>query len=102
MTSKAKAIQTLYRAGRITKEGVRQSVEKDIITAQEYYIITGEYFDEPETKEVISEEQPNTDAPEVLVEENIPEGVELFETKESATETTSTEVIEPTETEVNE
>ena len=51
MTSKAKAIQTLYRAGRITKEGVRQAVEKGIITTQEYYIITGEYFTEPEIEE---------------------------------------------------
>lgn len=68
MTSKAKAIQTLYRANRITKEGVHQAVEKGVITAEEYYIITGEYFEEPAIPEIepeteikiAPEEVPNT------------------------------------------
>jgi hypothetical protein len=44
MSTKAKAILTLYRANRITKEGVRQAVESGIITTEEYYTITGEYY----------------------------------------------------------
>lgn len=44
MTAKAKAIRTLYRAKRITIEGVRQAVEDGLITAEEYETITGEAY----------------------------------------------------------
>lgn len=44
MSTKAKAIRTLYRAKRITIEGVRQAVVDEIITADEYNIITGEIY----------------------------------------------------------
>lgn len=44
MTTKAKAIQTLYRANRITIEGVRQAVADGVITEHEYFLITGEYY----------------------------------------------------------
>ena len=70
MTNKAKAIQTLYRAGRITKEGVRQAVEKNIITKDEYYKITGEYYVEPEVEPEITTEVPEQIDPETE-EENI-------------------------------
>lgn len=44
MSIKAKAIRTLYRAKRITIEGVRQAVEDGLITAEEYAKITGEEY----------------------------------------------------------
>ena len=44
MSVKAKAIRTLYRAKRITIEGVRQAVKDGLITAAEYEIITGEVY----------------------------------------------------------
>lgn len=44
LTTKAKAIRTLYRAKRITLAGMRQAVEDKIITAAEYTIITGEAY----------------------------------------------------------
>ena len=44
MSTKAKAIQTLYRTGRITIEGVRQAVVDGLITEKEYKIITGEDY----------------------------------------------------------
>lgn len=45
MSVKAKAIRTLYRAKRITIEGVRQAVADKLITAAEYEIITGEVYE---------------------------------------------------------
>lgn len=42
MSVKAKAIRTLYRAKRITIDGVRQAVVDGIITEIEYKTITGE------------------------------------------------------------
>ena len=44
MSAKAKAIRTLYRAKRITIEGVRQAVEDGLITAEEYAKITGKEY----------------------------------------------------------
>lgn len=44
MSAKAKAIKTLYRAKRITLDGVKQAVVDGIITASEYEAITGEVF----------------------------------------------------------
>ena len=44
MSVKAKAIRTLYRAKRITIEGVRQAVEDGLITEAEYTEITGEQY----------------------------------------------------------
>lgn len=88
MSSKAKAIQTLYRANRITIDGVRQAVADGVITEYEYFLITGEQYPhiEPEepiipdipeeepTEEPIEEpvEEPKTDnSVEELIEENI-------------------------------
>jgi len=44
MSAKAKAIRTLYRAKRITIEGVKQAVVDGIITEAEYTQITGEVY----------------------------------------------------------
>lgn len=44
MSAKAKAIKTLYRAKRITIEGVKQAVSDGIITTTEYHEITGRYY----------------------------------------------------------
>ena len=44
MSARAKAINTLYRAKRITIEGVRQAVADGIITAEEFAAITGEQY----------------------------------------------------------
>lgn len=44
MSVKAKAIRTLYKAKRITIEGVKQAVKDGLITAEEYAIITGETY----------------------------------------------------------
>ena len=44
MSAKAKAIRTLYRAKRITIEGVKQAVADGIITEAEYQEITGEVY----------------------------------------------------------
>ena len=41
MTIKAKAIQTLFRAGRLTEIGVEQAVVSGIISTNDYYAITG-------------------------------------------------------------
>lgn len=41
MSTKAKAIYTLYRTKRITLDGVRQSAQDKIITESEYEKITG-------------------------------------------------------------
>ena len=44
MNAKAKAIKTLYRAKRITIEGVKQAVKDGIITAEQYAEITGKKY----------------------------------------------------------
>ena len=49
MSVKAKAIKTLYRAKRITIDGVKQAVIDGIITAEEYMIITGNTFTDTST-----------------------------------------------------
>lgn len=44
MSAKAKAIKTLYRAKRITIDGVRQAVVDGIITKEQYKEITGKDY----------------------------------------------------------
>ncbi len=44
MSAKAKAIKTLYKAKRITLEGVRQAVWDGIITKDEFKEITGRKY----------------------------------------------------------
>lgn len=44
MNNIAKAIKTLYRAKRITIEGVRQAVVDGLITESEFSMITGEQY----------------------------------------------------------
>ena len=44
MSAKAKAIRTLYRAKRITIEGVRQAVVDGIITREQFIEITAEAY----------------------------------------------------------
>lgn len=44
MNAKAKAIQTLYRAKRITLDGVKKAVKDGIITEAQYKEITGEIY----------------------------------------------------------
>lgn len=44
MSARAKAIRTLYRAKRITLDGVKQAVVDGIITEFEYAEITGEQY----------------------------------------------------------
>lgn len=44
MGAKARAINNLYRLGRIDKEGVKQAVADGIITETEYKLITGEDY----------------------------------------------------------
>lgn len=44
MSTKAKAIRTLYRAKRITTEGVRQAVVDGLITEAEHKTITGKAY----------------------------------------------------------
>lgn len=44
MSIKAKAIRTLYRAKRITLDGVKQAVVDKLITEAEYQLITGESY----------------------------------------------------------
>ena len=44
MSVAANAVKTLYRAKRITLEGVRQAVEDKLITTDEYRLITGKEY----------------------------------------------------------
>lgn len=44
MTAKAKAIKTLYRARRITLDGVKKAVIDGVITKEQYAEITGEVY----------------------------------------------------------
>ena len=41
MNVKARAIKNLYRIGRISIDGVRQAIINNIITAEEFELITG-------------------------------------------------------------
>ena len=41
MSAKAKALQNLYKRGRITKDAVRQALDDGLITEQEYIEIVG-------------------------------------------------------------
>lgn len=45
MTAKANAIRTLYRAKRITVDGVRKAVEDGLISPAEYTEITGKEYE---------------------------------------------------------
>lgn len=45
MSVKAKAIRTLYRAKRISLEGVRQAVADKLINAVEFELVTGEKYE---------------------------------------------------------
>lgn len=45
MSIKAKAIKTLYKAKRITLDGVKQAVKDGIITEVEYKEIVGKEFE---------------------------------------------------------
>ncbi len=44
MSARAKAVQTLYRAKRISVDGVKKAVADGIITTKEYKTITGEDY----------------------------------------------------------
>lgn len=44
MSAKAKAVRTIFRAKRITIDGVRQAVVDGLITEAEYKTITGEVY----------------------------------------------------------
>lgn len=44
MSAKAKAIRTLYRAKRITLDGVKQAVVDQLISEYEYMLITGKEY----------------------------------------------------------
>lgn len=43
MTAKVKAIQNLYRHGKLTKEQIAESVP-DVVSPEEYFEITGEVY----------------------------------------------------------
>jgi hypothetical protein len=44
MSARAKAVQTLFRAKRISVDGVKKAVADGIITTNEYKTITGEDY----------------------------------------------------------
>ena len=44
MSARAKAMATLYRRYKVTKDGLKQAVTDGIITAVEYQQITGEVY----------------------------------------------------------
>lgn len=44
MSAKAKAIKTLYRAKRISIDGVKQAVSDSLITEVEFEAITGQTY----------------------------------------------------------
>ena len=44
MSARAKALQNLYRRGKVTKDGLRQAVKDGVITPAEYEEITGEGY----------------------------------------------------------
>ena len=44
MSARAKAMASLYRRGKVTKDGLKQSVVDGVITATEYEEIAGEAY----------------------------------------------------------
>ncbi len=46
MRTLVESFKRLYEAGRLTKEQIRQRVERGLITAAEYEYITGEPYEE--------------------------------------------------------
>ncbi|MBP1737550.1 MAG: Phage uncharacterized protein (Phage XkdX) [Oscillospiraceae bacterium] len=46
MTTKAKALQTLYKRGKVAASGLQQAVSDGMITADEYAEITGTALEE--------------------------------------------------------
>lgn len=44
MNAKVKALKTLYKANRITLEGVKQAVKDGVITKEHYLEITGKEY----------------------------------------------------------
>ena len=44
MSARAKAMANLFRRGKVTKDGLKQSVIDGVITAAEYEEITGEAY----------------------------------------------------------
>ena len=44
MSARAKAMATLYRRNKVTKDGLKQAAEDGVITATEYAEITGEAY----------------------------------------------------------
>ena len=44
MSARARAMQTLYRMGKVTEAGVRQAVNDGVLTAEEYQTITGQAY----------------------------------------------------------
>ncbi len=42
MSARAKAMETLYRMGRVSKDGLKAAVNRGVINAVEYQSITGE------------------------------------------------------------
>jgi len=55
MNVKAKAIKTLYKAGRISIDGVKKAVEDGIITKEQYLEITGKQYPEVIIDDIIEE-----------------------------------------------
>ena len=45
MSVKAKAVRTLYKAKRITIDGVKKAVSDGLITEDEYAMITGKSYE---------------------------------------------------------
>lgn len=45
MSVKARVLKRLYDRGKVTKDGLRQSVADGVITAGEYAEITGEVYE---------------------------------------------------------
>lgn len=44
MSSKAKAMRTLYRMGKVTEDGLREAVADGVITPEEFKEITGREY----------------------------------------------------------
>lgn len=44
MSPKAKALLNLFRRGRISIDGLRHSVSDGVITAEEFFLITGQEY----------------------------------------------------------
>lgn len=46
MNARAKAMASLYRRNKVTKDGLKQAVADGVITAGEYETITGESYEQ--------------------------------------------------------